>query len=70
MAISLLIAANLLFAGQGVGVKWLDVSLNLLTIALLPFYSAILIGGGFLLCTRRRRWQLAWQARTSFCSSA
>jgi drug/metabolite transporter (DMT)-like permease len=66
MALSLLVAANVLFAGQGVAVKCLDMSLNPLAIALLPFYTAILVGGVFLLCTRRRRWRLAWQARTEF----
>ncbi len=68
MPLALLIAANLLFAGQGVAVKWLNGSLNPLAIALLPFYTAILLGGGLLLRSTdpRSRWHLAWRARNDF----
>lgn len=64
----LLIAANLLWAGQGVAVKLLDGHLDPLAIALLPFYCITAIGFSILLLSRSflPRCALAWRCRKEF----
>jgi len=63
-----LMAANLLWAGQGVAVKLLAGTLSALTIALLPLYL-ITLTGLLLLCVHEsaaRRFRIAWRFRFEF----
>jgi len=68
VAVSLLVAANLLWAGQGVAVKLLKGGLGPVAIALLPLYLATAVGFGLMLARRRLRGQfaLAWAHRREF----
>ena len=66
--ILLLVAANLLWAGQGVAVKLLVTGLSPLATALLPLYVATLLGLG-LLSVRgaiAQQFQAAWRLRRGF----
>jgi drug/metabolite transporter (DMT)-like permease len=63
-----LMAANLLWAGQGVAVKLMAGALSPLAIALLPLYLITLIGLS-LLCVRKnapQRFRAAWRFRLEF----
>jgi drug/metabolite transporter (DMT)-like permease len=68
LAVCLLVAANLLWAGQGVAVKLLKGGLGPVAIALLPLYVATAMG--FMLMVARGRWRrkfaLAWKHRRDF----
>jgi len=68
LAVSLLVAANLLWAGQGVAVKLLQGGLGPVAIALLPLYGATAVGFALMLSRRRLRGQfaLAWAHRREF----
>jgi drug/metabolite transporter (DMT)-like permease len=63
-----LMAANLLWAGQGVAVKLMAGALSPLAIALLPLYLITLVGLA-LLCARKnaaQRFRVAWKYRLEF----
>jgi drug/metabolite transporter (DMT)-like permease len=67
-AVLLLMAANLLWAGQGVAVKLLAGGLSPLATALLPLYFITLLGLG-VLCVRgdaARKFKAAWILRREF----
>jgi drug/metabolite transporter (DMT)-like permease len=67
-AVLLLMAANLLWAGQGVAVKLLAGGLSPLATALLPLYFITLLGLG-VLCVRGdagRKFKAAWRLRREF----
>lgn len=63
-----LVAANFLWAGQGIAVKLLTGRLGSLAIALLPLYGITLLGFGLLLMQGRTStsFQLAWKLRREF----
>jgi drug/metabolite transporter (DMT)-like permease len=67
-ALLFLVAANLIWAGQGVAVKLLDGQLGPLAIALLPFYCSTLLGLFFLLLKPNFSSKLAsaWKSRGKF----
>jgi drug/metabolite transporter (DMT)-like permease len=67
-AMCLLVAANLLWAGQGVAVKLLKDGLGPVAIALLPLYVATALGFGLMSVRGRLREQfaLAWEHRREF----
>jgi len=67
-AVCLLVAANLLWAGQGVAVKLLKGGLGPVAIALLPLYVATAIGFVLILARGRLRGQFAqaWTHRREF----
>lgn len=67
-AVLLLIAANLLWAGQGVAIKILAVNDSPLAIALLPLYCITIVGLGVLLLHRdvTRRFRTAWRFNREF----
>ena len=67
-AIVLLVAANLLWAGQGVAVKVLTDGLGPLTISLFPLYGITIIGIGTLALRHglTERLQSAWKFRREF----
>jgi drug/metabolite transporter (DMT)-like permease len=68
-AVLLLIAANLLWAGQGVAIKILAVSDSPLAIALLPLYCVTIMGLGLLILRRRdvvRKFRAAWRFHREF----
>jgi drug/metabolite transporter (DMT)-like permease len=67
-AILLLVAANLLWAGQGVAVKILTDGLGPLTISLFPLYGITIIGIGTLALRHNlmERLQSAWKFRREF----
>lgn len=64
----LLMAANLLWAGQGVAVKLLAGGLGPLATALLPLYSITIFGLGILLLRRdvAHKFRAAWKLRREF----
>ncbi len=64
----LLMAANLLWAGQSVAVKLLDGRLGPLAIALLPLYIITILGLAILLLKRgvAQKFRLAWRLRREF----
>nr|WP_218623981.1 DMT family transporter [Granulicella sp. dw_53] len=64
----LLIAANLLWAGQGVAIKILAVNDNPLAIALLPLYCITLVGLGLLTLRRGvvQKFKEAWRFNREF----
>jgi drug/metabolite transporter (DMT)-like permease len=67
-AILLLMAANLLWAGQGVAVKLLAGGLGPLATALLPLYFITIVGFG-ILCIRggvAQKFRAAWRLRREF----
>jgi drug/metabolite transporter (DMT)-like permease len=62
--IASLIAANLLWSGQGLAVKLLAGRLEPIAIALLPFYSVTAVGALFMLLRPgRAHWARAWRYR-------
>jgi len=67
-AILLLMAANLLWAGQGVAVKLLSGDLGPLAIALLPLYCITLMGLGILMLRGEiiQKFRAAWTLRQEF----
>jgi len=67
-AILMLLAANLLWAGQGVAVKLLSGSLGPLAIALFPLYCITLLGLGLLAIhgNLAERFRAAWRYRREF----
>ena len=68
LAVCLLVAANFLWAGQGVAVKLLNGGLGPVAIALLPLYVATGVGFGLMLVRGRLKSQfaLAWTHRREF----
>jgi drug/metabolite transporter (DMT)-like permease len=67
-AVMLLMAANLLWAGQGIAVKLLAGGPGPLAIALLPLYCVTLLGLGILAVRRDlgRKFKAAWRLRREF----
>lgn len=68
-AVLLLIAANLLWAGQGVAIKILAASDSPLAIALLPLYCATILGLVLLIMRRRdvlQKFRAAWRFHREF----
>ncbi len=67
-AVLLLMAANLLWAGQGVAVKLLDGVIGPLAIALLPLYFATLLGLAILSLQNNLayKFKVAWRLRREF----
>jgi hypothetical protein len=67
-AIGLLVAANLIWAAQGVAVKLLDLRLGPLAIALLPLYGITVLGLWTLLMRGHfaARLAVAWRCRGEF----
>lgn len=67
-AVLLLMAANLLWAGQGVAVKLLSGGLEPLAIALLPIYFITILGLGILATQRNvaQKFRAAWRLRREF----
>lgn len=67
-AVLLLIAANLLWAGQGVAIKLLDGGLGPLATALLPLYFITILGLGVLSIQGdvARKFRAAWRLRRQF----
>jgi drug/metabolite transporter (DMT)-like permease len=67
-AVLLLIAANLLWAGQGVAVKLLAGALSPLVIALLPLYVISIVGLGILAARGdvTQKFAAAWRVRREF----
>jgi drug/metabolite transporter (DMT)-like permease len=68
LSVLLLIAANLLWAGQGVAIKTLAPGDGPLAIALLPLYCATIVGLGLLLLRRNvtHKFKMAWKFHREF----
>jgi drug/metabolite transporter (DMT)-like permease len=68
LAVLLLIAANLLWAGQGVAIKILAIDDSPLAIALLPLYCITVVGLGLLILRRGvvQKFRVAWRHRREF----
>ena len=64
----LLMAANLLWAGQGIAIKLLAGGLGPLATALLPLYFITILGLGALSLQRdvARKFRVAWKLRREF----